>query len=374
MELKHTALFKLHEELGAKLVPFAAYSMPVSYPEGIIHEHLHTRSQAGLFDVSHMGQLIISGEGTTAALEKLMPVDLETLEPGRQTYALFTNEQGGVMDDLMISKLGNEKYLLVVNAACKENDIRHLQNNLPEQQIEYLEDRGLLALQGPAAKKVLADFVEGLEKMAFMQFREASITLDGGKSARCYINRCGYTGEDGFEISVSAEDCEALARLLLQHPSVKPVGLGARDSLRLEAGLCLYGHELNESGTPVEASLNWSISKSRRPGGAREGGFPGAELILAQMRDGTDKKLIGLKLEGRIAAREGAEIINAEEQVIGEVSSGGFSPSLEIPIAMAYVQAQYAREGEQLFARVRNKRIPATVCRMPFVPHQYYRL
>ncbi len=369
MDLKHTSLYELHKELGAKLVPFAAYAMPVSYPLGIIKEHQHTREQAGLFDVSHMGQLIISGEGVAKALEALVPVDLECLEINQQSYALLTNEEGGVIDDLMITRIEENKFFLVINAGCKEKDIHHLQANLKELEIEILEDYSLLALQGPSAKEVMANYIGGLETLGFMWGMQTKI-----EGIDCYISRAGYTGEDGFEISVNNAEAEKLARMLLIHKEVEAVGLGARDSLRLESGLCLYGHELNEEITPVEAGLIWSISKSRRLEGTKEGGFPGAKKILEQIQTGASIKRVGLKIDGRVSAREGAELVSADGVRIGEVSSGGFGPTIGSPVAIAYVQKEFSELGTELQAVVRNKKLAATVCKMPFVPQSYYRI
>ncbi len=369
MNLKYTPLYALHQELGAKLVPFAGYDMPVSYPAGIMQEHLHTRSQAGLFDVSHMGQVLIRGDQAAQELEGILPIDVEALGIGQQSYALFTNEAGGIIDDLMITRLAQNEFFLVVNAACKDKDLQHLQNSLSGVEIQHLEGRGLLALQGPAAKDVMASYMDKLDEMNFMQGCEAEI-----KGVRCYINRCGYTGEDGFEISVAAEDAQAIGRLLLEDERVKAIGLGARDSLRLEAGLCLYGHELNEEISPIEAVLNWSISHSRRVGGVKEGGFPGASVILEQMQNGVQRKRIGLQLEGRMAAREGVSLHNEAGEIVGEVCSGGFSPTLECPISMAYVNTDYTELGLLLEAQIRKKSIPARVCKMPFVPQRYYRI
>jgi aminomethyltransferase len=369
LNLKHTPLYNLHEELGAKLVPFAGYAMPVSYPLGIIKEHQHTREQAGLFDVSHMGQLMISGPGVVAALEKLVPVDLESLAINQQSYALFTNENGGVIDDLMITRLAEKKFFLVINAACKEKDIKHLRANLEGLDIQVLENQSLLALQGPAAKDVMARYVDKLDSFAFMQGRQAEI-----EGINCYINRAGYTGEDGFEISVPSAEAETLARLLLANSEVEAVGLGARDSLRLESGLCLYGHELNEDITPIEAGLIWSISKSRRSGGSKEGGFLGSDKILGQIQNGTSVKRVGLKIDGRVSAREGAELLSVNNEAIGEVSSGGYGPTVGSPVALAFVKQSFAEPGTKLQALVRNKSLDAEVCKLPFVPQRYFRV
>ncbi len=368
MTLKHTPLFELHKELGGKLVPFAGYDMPVSYPAGIVKEHLHTRSKAGLFDVSHMGQVMITGTGLAAALESLIPVDFEALPIGQQSYGLFTNEKGGVIDDLMITRLAEDKFLLVVNAACKEKDLDHLRANLKDFKIEYMEDQALLALQGPTAKEVMSVYMDDLSSMSFMQSREAEI-----EGIKCYVNRSGYTGEDGFEISVSNDSAEKLARILLANEEVEAIGLGARDSLRLEASLCLYGHELSDDITPIEAGLIWSISKNRRSGGAKEGGFPGAEIILKQIQDGTTTKRVGLLVDGRVPVRDGAELFNEAGELVGKVSSGGFAPSVSAPISIAFVDPAYKEVGTKLKALVRQKEIPVEVCKMPFVQQNYYR-
>jgi aminomethyltransferase len=367
-DLKATPLKTLHLELGARMVPFAGYDMPVQYPDGIKTEHLHTRAHAGLFDVSHMGQVVITGEGVAAALEKLVPVELETLGINKQTYALFTNEQGGVLDDLMIVRWAEDCFFLVVNAACKEQDIEYLRNSLPGFDIEYLEGRGLLALQGPAAVDVMAQLAPDVRELVFMT--GSRVILEGSD---CYITRSGYTGEDGFEISVPAGSAEALARKLVSFEQVNAIGLGARDSLRLEAGLCLYGHDLDTETTPIQASLLWSISKSRRADGAKAGGFPGAEIIFNEQANGASRKRVGLKVEGRAPVREGAELVNAQGEQVGVVTSGGFGPSLEAPLAMGYVAKDYVTVGTQLNAMVRGKPRPVTVEKMPFVPQRYYR-
>ncbi|MFF7706003.1 glycine cleavage system aminomethyltransferase GcvT [Pseudomonas sp. NPDC007930] len=368
--LKHTPLHALHLELGARMVPFAGYSMPVQYPLGVMKEHQHTRAQAGLFDVSHMGQIRLSGAGASAALEALVPVDILDLPTGLQRYALFTDEQGGILDDLMVARLGADELLLVVNAACKDADLAHLQAHLGAQcSLEPLfEARALLALQGPAAVTVLARLAPQVASMTFMQF--AAVELLGQP---CYVSRSGYTGEDGYEISVPAEAAEALARRLLAEPEVEMIGLGARDSLRLEAGLCLYGHDMSATTTPLEASLGWAISKARRSGGAREGGFPGAQAILAQQASGALVKRVGLLPQERTPVREGAEITNGAGQVVGRVCSGGFGPTLGAPLAMGYVDASLAAEGTELFATVRGKAVPLRVAKMPFVAPRYYR-
>ena len=367
-DLKATPLKDLHLELEARMVPFAGYEMPVQYPEGIKTEHLHTREHAGLFDVSHMGQVVITGEGVAQALEALVPVELESLGINKQTYALFTNDQGGILDDLMIARWAEDCFFLVVNAACKEQDLDHLKRHLPGFEIEYLEGRGLLALQGPAAVNVMAQLAPEVRELVFMTGARA--TLAG---IDCYITRSGYTGEDGFEISVPAESAELLARKLLSFDQVHAVGLGARDSLRLEAGLCLYGHDLDTETTPIQGSLLWSISKSRRADGEKAGGFPGADVIFKEQANGAARKRVGLKIEGKAPVREGAELVNTEGIQVGVVTSGGFGPSMDAPVAMGYVATEYAAVGTELNAMVRGKPRPVTVEKMPFVPQRYYR-
>ncbi|SFI46680.1 aminomethyltransferase [Collimonas sp. OK307] len=363
-----TPLYQLHLELGAKMVPFAGYEMPLQYPSGILKEHNHTRSQAGLFDVSHMGQLRLSGAGAAAALESLVPVDIVDLPVNQQRYALFTNQQGGILDDLMVANAGDHLFL-VVNAACKQQDTAHLREHLSSLcQIEELSDRSLLALQGPAAAAVMARIAPDSAKMIFMQ--TAKFILAGSE---CFVSRSGYTGEDGFEISVPNAGAEALARLLLAQPEVAPIGLGARDSLRLEAGLCLYGHDMDGSTTPVEASLGWALSKVRRAGGARAGGYPGAEVIARQLDQGVDRKRVGLLLKDRMPAREGAELVDADGRQVGKITSGGFGPTLGSPVAMGYVDSAHAKIGTLLQAMVRGKGVPVEVVKTPFTPARYFR-
>jgi len=367
-ELKHTPLYGLHRELGAKLVPFAGFEMPVQYPLGVKKEHEHTRHACGLFDVSHMGQLLLHGPSPAEALETLVPADIVGLEQGWQRYALFTSEAGGILDDLMVVNAGDHLYL-VVNAACKEQDIAHLRRGLSSgHEVEVL-DRGLLALQGPDAADVMARLCPAACEMVFMQ--HGHFEIDGFS---VWISRSGYTGEDGFEISVAAEQSEALARRLLAEPEVGAIGLGARDSLRLEAGLCLYGHDIDGETTPVEAGLVWAIGKPRRRGGERAGGFPGADVILhqAEAKD-HQRKRVGLLGEGRAPVREGAELFDADGDRIGIVTSGGFGPSVGRPVAMGYVTLAHAELGTEVFADVRGKRLPMTVSRMPFVAPGYYR-
>lgn len=368
--LQKTPLHALHLELGARMVPFAGYDMPVQYPLGVMKEHRHTRTQAGLFDVSHMGQIRLTGADAAKALETLVPVDIIDLPVGMQRYALFTHEQGGILDDLMVANLGNETLLLVVNAACKDQDLAHVQKHLGDRcQVEPLfEERALLALQGLAAVTVLARLAPQVAQMTFMQF--ASVTLLG---VTCYVSRSGYTGEDGFEISVPSADAEHLARTLLAEPEVEPIGLGARDSLRLEAGLCLYGHDMDSDTSPIEASLLWAISKARRVEGPRAGGFPGAEAIFAQHREGVTRKRVGLLPQARTPVREGAQIIDAQGVEVGRVCSGGFGPTLDAPVAMGYVDASAAVMDNELHAIVRGKPVPLKVAKMPFVPQRYYR-
>jgi aminomethyltransferase len=368
--LLKTPLYALHLELGARMVPFAGYDMPVQYPMGVLKEHLHTRGHAGLFDVSHMGQIRLAGAGAAAALESLVPVDILDLPIGTQRYALFTNEEGGILDDLMVAKIAEDELFLVVNAACKDADLAHLRQHLAGAcAIEPLfEARALLALQGPEAAKVLARLQPSVATMTFMQF--AAVELDG---AACFVSRSGYTGEDGFEISVPTADAERLARRLLSEPEVAPIGLGARDSLRLEAGLCLYGHDMSAALTPIEASLGWAISKARRVDGPRAGGFPGAERIFAQQRDGVARKRVGLLPQDRVPVREGADVVDTSGAVVGQVCSGGFGPSVNAPVAMAWVDTHLSGLDTDLWALVRGKKVPVKVARLPFVAQRYYR-
>ncbi|WP_434625725.1 glycine cleavage system aminomethyltransferase GcvT [Pseudomonas sp. Z1-29] len=369
-QLLKTPLHALHLELGARMVPFAGYDMPVQYPLGVMKEHQHTRDQAGLFDVSHMGQIRLTGADAAKALETLVPVDIVDLPVGMQRYAMFTNDNGGILDDLMVANLDNDELILVVNAACKHQDLAHLQAKIGDRcSIEPLfEARALLALQGPAAVSVLARRAPDVAKMTFMQFQR--VTLLG---VDCFVSRSGYTGEDGFEISVPAADAEKLARALLAEPEVAAIGLGARDSLRLEAGLCLYGHDMNTETTPIEASLLWAISKVRRADGARAGGFPGAETIFAQQQSGVSRKRVGLLPQERTPVREGAEIVNEAGETIGTVCSGGFGPTLGGPLAMGYLDSAYVAMDTPVWAIVRGKKVPMLVSKMPFVAQRYYR-
>ena len=365
----HTPLYDLHVSLGAKMVPVAGYAMPVQYPSGIIKEHTHTRSEAGLFDVSHMGQVRLTGPDAAAALETLVPVDIIDLPVGMQRYALFTNDTGGVMDDLMVANAGDDSLFVVVNAGCKGQDIAHMQKHLSSRcTVEVLDDRALLALQGPAAGAVMARLAPATADMIFMNF--TTVTLVG---VECYISRSGYTGEDGFEISVPAAQAEALARELLAQAEVLPIGLGARDSLRLEAGLCLYGHDLDVNTSPVESSLLWALSKPRRADGERPGGYPGASVVLDQIANGVAKKRVGLRPNSRVPVREGAELVDEGGRVVGVVTSGGFGPTLEAPVAMGYVETALAKPGTTLSALVRGKPVPVEVVKTPFVAQRYYR-
>ncbi|MFC1503698.1 glycine cleavage system aminomethyltransferase GcvT [Pseudomonadota bacterium] len=368
-ELLVTPLHALHIEMGAKMVPFAGYDMPVQYPLGVRKEHLHCRDAAGLFDVSHMGQVRLHGEKAAKAIEALVPVDIIDLPAGKQRYAFFTNESGGINDDLMVTNFGDHLFV-VVNAACKEQDIAHMKANLPEDvTLEVIEDRALLALQGPQAADVLARLNPAVSDMVFMDATKLELV-----GVECYVSRSGYTGEDGYEISVPADKADALARELLAHTEVEWIGLGARDSLRLECGLCLYGHDLDPTTTPVEASLLWGISKSRRADGERAGGFPGAELILEQIKTkDVVRKRVGLLGQSKAPVREGSKLFDANDKEVGIVTSGTFGPSKGMPVAMAYVQTDLAQIGTEIFAEVRGKKLPMTVEKMPFVPQRYYR-
>ncbi|TNF22545.1 MAG: glycine cleavage system aminomethyltransferase GcvT [Rhodobacteraceae bacterium] len=371
--LKRTPLYDLHASLGAKMVPFAGYEMPVQYPMGVLKEHQHTRAAAGLFDVSHMGQVVLRArdpEAAKRALETLVPVDVLGLKEGRQRYAYFTNDHGGIDDDLMIANRGDHLFL-VVNAACKEADIARLRAALePEVTVKEITNRGLLALQGPQAAAVLAEHHPEVAEMAFMDIRTLPIA-----GAECWVSRSGYTGEDGFEISVPEAAAADLARALLAHEAVAPIGLGARDSLRLEAGLCLYGHDIDTQTTPVAAGLTWAMQKVRRPGGARAGGFPGWEAIFDELAESCAQKRVGLRPEGRAPMREGVALFAEETggEAVGRVTSGSFGPTVGGPVAMGYVSTALAGEGTVLFGEVRGKRLPVRVAKMPFVPHGYKR-
>lgn len=366
--LKTTPLNDLHQRLEARMVPFAGYSMPVQYPSGLMQEHLHTRASAGLFDVSHMGQVVLrprSGrlEDAARALESLVPSNVLGLAEGRQRYVFFTDDSGGILDDFMVGNRGDHLFL-VVNASRKDHDLAHLRDALSDTcEIEYLADRGLIALQGPKAAEALAPLAPEAAEMRFMDVTEFDV--DG---VSCIVSRAGYTGEDGYEISMPADRAMQIAEKLLANELVKPVGLGARDSLRLEAGLCLYGNDIDETTTPVEAGLNWAMQKIRRKGGEREGGFPGAEVILEQLESGTPRQRVGLRPEGRAPVRAGAKIhLDADSDPIGEVTSGVFAPSVEAPIAMGYVPTANAGIGTRLFAEVRGRHLPMAVVKMPFI-------
>jgi aminomethyltransferase len=366
--LLHTPLHALHLELGAKMVPFAGYSMPVQYPQGILAEHRQCRESAVLFDVSHMGQLRLVGDDAAAALETLVPVDIVGLAPGKQRYALFTNDAGGILDDLMVTRRDDHLFV-VVNAACKDADTAHLRAHLATRcLIQPLPERALLALQGPKAAAVMERLAPELARLTFMTGAEATI-----HGIACFATRSGYTGEDGFEISVADTDAEALARGLLAEPEVRPAGLGARDTLRLEAGLCLYGHDIDTTTTPIEAGLTWAIQKVRRPGGERAGGYPGADAIARQLTDGAPVKRVGLVGLERVPVREGAHLVGDDGAQVGRVTSGTVGPSVGQPIAMGYVPSALAVAGTVVHADVRGKRQPMRVTPMPFAPHRYFR-
>jgi aminomethyltransferase len=368
--LLNTPLNALHIELGARMVPFAGYSMPVQYPMGLMAEHHHTRAEAGLFDVSHMGQLRLVGPDAAAAFESLMPVDVIDLPVGKQRYGLLLTDEGTIIDDLMFVNRGTDIFV-IVNGACKAGDIAHIQARIGSRcQVIPMPERALLALQGPKAVDALSRMVTGVEKLVFMT--GAAFEWQG---ADLFITRSGYTGEDGFEISVGNTVVDAFARALLAQAEVKPIGLGARNSLRLEAGLCLYGNDIDTTTTPIEAGLNWAIQKVRRTGGARAGGFPGATIVLGQL-DGTHpltRKRVGLIAQERVPVREHVELQSLQGVKIGEVTSGLLGPTANVPVAMGYVEAGNAAIGTVVHAMVRSKAVPMTVSAMPFVPNRYYR-
>lgn len=371
--LLHTPLHALHVELGARLVPFAGYDMPVAYPAGILAEHRQCRESVALFDVSHMGQIALHGAGAAAALETLVPADLQDMAVGRQRYGFFTLPSGGLLDDLMTTRpdpaAGRGDLLLVVNAARKDGDLAHLLHHVGERcRVEPLTGLALMALQGPKAAAVLARLHPGVPRLHFMS--GAAFELDG---APCFVTRSGYTGEDGFEISVPAERAEALARRLLAEPEVGPAGLGARDTLRLEAGMCLYGHDIDVSTTPIEAGLGWAIPKARRPGGPRAGGYPGAATIETQMIEGALRRRVGLLGAERVPVREGAELVDGHGHAIGRVTSGTIGPSLNQAIAMGYVTAPHAAHGHEVFAVVRGRALSMRVTPLPFRAPRYVR-
>ena len=366
--LLHTPLHALHLDLGARLVPFAGYAMPVQYPAGLTAEHRHCRSAAALFDVSHMGQIRLVGPDAAAALETLVPQDVQGLAVGQQRYAFFTDTAGGLLDDLMITRREDD-LLLVVNAGCKDADLRHLQTHLGHRcQVIALPEQALIALQGPQAVTALARLNAGVAALTFMTGGHFALA-----GTECFVTRSGYTGEDGFEISVPARHATALTHLLLAQTEVTPAGLGARDTLRLEAGLCLYGHDIDTTTSPIEAGLAWAIQKVRRAGGARAGGYLGAAHLDAQLAQGPSSKRVGLIGRERVPVREGAELFDAQGHRVGRVTSGTVSPGVGQPIAMAYVAANHAAPGAELLAEVRGKRVPMQVTPLPFVPHRYFR-
>jgi len=373
--LRRTPLHGLHVDLGARMVPFAGYEMPLHFPTGILQEHQHTRAAAGLFDVSHMGQIALrarSGDVAQAAraLERLVPADIVGLEPGRQRYTFFTDPSGGILDDLMVANLGDQ-LLIIVNAARKIADAEHLRAHLADEfDVRLQEQRALLALQGPKAAAALQRFVPECSQWSFMDVRTAEIL-----STQCLVSRSGYTGEDGFEIACHADVAREIAEALLENPAVAPAGLGARDSLRLEAGLCLYGSDIDETTTPVEADLVWAIPKSRRRDGAREGGFPGASTILQRLDGGTARRRVGLVAKGRVPVRAGAPLYAAEDaqNSIGVVTSGVFGPTVQAPVAMGYLPTELSTAGTRVFAEVRDKRVPINVTATPFIIPRYER-
>ena len=366
--LLRTPLYDLHLELGARMVPFAGYSMPVQYPAGLMAEHLHTRTAAGLFDVSHMGQLRISGGDAAAALESLMPVDVIGLAPGRQRYGMLLDENAGILDDLMFTRRATD-FLVIVNGACKVADTAHIQAHIGARcQVTPLPDAALLALQGPLAVTALERLVPGVGALVFMSGN--SFVWQGHE---LFMTRSGYTGEDGFEISIPSDAADAFARALLQQPEVKPIGLGARNALRLEAGLCLYGNDIDPTTTPAEANLLWAVQKVRRSGGARAGGFPGSQRLLAQIDAGCARVRVGLRALERVPVREHTALHLPGGAAVGEVTSGLLGPTADAPIAMAYVETAHSAPGTRLDAMVRGKPVPMQVCPMPFVPHRYHR-
>ncbi|MCP5036795.1 MAG: glycine cleavage system aminomethyltransferase GcvT [Rhodobacteraceae bacterium] len=368
-DLKRTGLFDLHVEHGAKMVPFAGYAMPVQYKPGVMKEHVHTRVAAGLFDVSHMGQVILRGEAPALALERLVPQALAGLGEGRQRYAFFTGEDGGILDDLMVANRGDHLFV-VVNAACKDADIALMRAGLPDCEVEEITDRALLALQGPQAEAALAVIAPEAATMKFMD-----VAVLDSAFGPLWISRSGYTGEDGYEISVGDSQARALADTLLADDTVELIGLGARDSLRLEAGLCLYGNDIDTTTSPVEAALEWAVQKVRRNGGAREGGFPGAARILEEFETGTARRRVGLLPGTRAPMRAGTDLYATPEngEAIGHVTSGAYGPTLEAPVSMGYVAIEYAATGTQIYGEVRGKRLPVRVADMPFRPSTYKR-
>jgi aminomethyltransferase len=365
--MKRTALYDQHITSGARMVEFAGYEMPVQYPLGVMKEHLWVRENAGLFDVSHMGQVMLRGEAVKSSLEAILPVDVVDLAEGMQRYGMFTTDEGGITDDLMFANWGDDVFM-VVNAACKEQDIAYLRSSLVGCDVEVIDNRALLAIQGPKAREVFARMMPDVLSMTFMQ----STKLDW-QGVELWVSCSGYTGEDGYEVSVPNDHADAFASALLAFTEVEWIGLGARDSLRLEAGLCLYGHDIDTNTTPVEASINWAIQKVRRLDGERAGGFPGADIILPQFANKPARKRVGYLVDGRAPVREGVDIVDALGNVQGVVTSGGFSPTLAQPIVMAYVSTSSLGTDQPLFASVRGKSIPLTLTTMPFVPSRYYR-
>ncbi len=366
-DLKRTGLYDLHVELGAKMVPFAGYEMPVQYPLGVMKEHLWTREHAGLFDVSHMGQVILRGDNVAPSFERIVPMSVQGLKEGRQRYGLFTNDEGGIRDDLMFANRGDHLFV-VVNAACRDADIAYMRESLDGIEVEEITDRALIALQGPSAETALQKHANVAE-MNFMD-----VTVLPSAFGELWVSRSGYTGEDGFEISVANDQAEAFVRSLLDDSEVEAIGLGARDSLRLEAGLCLYGSDIDTTTTPIEADLKWAIQKVRREGD-RKGGFPGADRILEEFENGSARLRVGLRPEGRAPMRAHTPLFAAETggDPIGEVTSGAFGPSIEAPMSMGYVPANLAAEGTTIWGEVRGKRLPAKVVSLPFRPTTYKR-
>ncbi|PID65135.1 MAG: glycine cleavage system protein T [Gammaproteobacteria bacterium] len=367
-DLLTTPLNDLHIELGAKMVPFAGYSMPVQYADGIVKEHLHTRDCASVFDVSHMGQLILSGEGIDEALERILPIDIKGLKPGCQRYIFFTLENGGILDDLMLTRVDNNTFYMVVNASRKDVDYPHLRKHLAGFDIVEMNEHALVAIQGPKAAEALNKLIPGVAEMKFMTSKTFKV-----EGIEYRVSRCGYTGEDGYEISVPAGKSISFTKKLLAQDNVKPAGLGARDSLRLEAGLCLYGNDIDENTTPVEADLLWAIQKARKAGGEREGGFIGADVILPQIASGASRKRVGFIVDGKVPVRAHTELFDAEGNKVGEVTSGGFGATLNAPVAMGYVNKAFAEVGTKVIAKVRKKEIEMTVAKLPLVPQRYYR-
>ena len=361
--LKTTPLHALHVELGGKMVPFAGYDMPVQYKLGIMKEHLHTREACGLFDVSHMGQALLKGDDVQGAIESLTPSDIKGLPNDGIRYSLLMNEEGGIRDDFMVTNRGDHLYI-VVNAACKEQDFAYIEACLPNHSLELMGNRALLALQGPKAAEVLSRFAPGVDQLIFMNMLEIDVA-----GIPCMVARSGYTGEDGYEISVPAEKAEELARTLLGEAEVEPIGLGARDSLRLEVGLCLYGSDIDTTTSPIEGALNWAVGKRRR----EEGGFPGHEVVMKHLSEGISRKRVGIKPLGRAPARAHTEIADIEGNIIGEITSGGFGPSFGGPVAMGYVKTEFAKIGAEINLIVRGKTMPAEIAKLPFVPQRYYK-